>query len=295
MSKAEKQAGFQPFGELLTEGARTLAEVGIENSRRESRLLMARALNKTLEQLLLISSQELVPRDNFLELLGRRAQREPMAFITGEQGFWTLDLAVSPATLIPRADSETVIVSLQDALPDTQQALSILDLGTGSGCLLLAALSEYPQAWGVGVDINPSAVCLARQNAVRCGLSTRASFFAGQWDKALVGHKFDVVLSNPPYIPTADLEELMPEVRRFEPIAALDGGGDGMDAYRFLCGRLSTLLAPDGVAIFEIGVNQEVDLKRVAHNAGVEISGVRKDFGGIPRAVVLRSRSVECA
>lgn len=291
MSRAEIQAGFQPFGELLAEGARQLQEAGIEDARRECRLLLAHALGKTAQQIFLFSPQEVVPAEPFLTLLARRVKREPMAFIIGEQGFWTLDLAVSPATLIPRADSETVIACLLDFKPSKAEPLCLLDLGTGSGCLLLAALSEYPNAWGVGVDINPQAASLARHNGLRCGMAERASFFAGQWDNALAGQRFDVVLSNPPYIPTPDLAELMPEVRAHEPVAALDGGPDGMEAYRFLCARLSTLLAPDGIAIFEIGIGQVQDLEQVAQACGLEVAEVRADFGGIPRAVVLRSRA----
>lgn len=291
MSRAEIQSGFQPFGVLLAEGARLLELAGIENARRESRLLMALALGKSAEQLLMLSPQDVVPEKAFFTLLERRAKREPMAFITGEQGFWTLDLAVSPATLIPRADSETVIACLLDYKPDHAAPLSMLDMGTGSGCLLLAALSEYPQAWGVGGDINPQAASLAQHNAVRCGMVGRASFFAGRWDDALLGQRFDVVLSNPPYIPTADLAGLMPEVREHEPVAALDGGNDGMEAYRVLCNRLPYILAPNGIAIFEIGIGQQHDLEQVADHAGVDMVEARADLGGIVRAVVLRSRA----
>ncbi|MFT8473700.1 MAG: peptide chain release factor N(5)-glutamine methyltransferase [Acetobacter orientalis] len=295
VSRAEIQAGFQPFGVLLSQGARQLSEAGIENARRESRLLMAHALEKSLEQLLTLSPHELVPAEEFLTVLARRVRREPMAFITGTQGFWTLDLAVSPATLIPRADSETVISCLLEYKSNHEAALAMLDLGTGSGCLLLAALSEYPNAWGVGVDINPQAASLARRNAIQCGMAGRASLVAGRWDAALQGQRFDVVLSNPPYIPTADLAGLMPEVQTYEPVAALDGGDDGMEAYRVLCNRLPHILAPQGIAIFEIGIGQQHGLQRVAEAAGVDVLEVRADLGGIARAVVLRSRAEEGA
>ncbi|GAN68908.1 peptide chain release factor N(5)-glutamine methyltransferase [Acetobacter orleanensis] len=288
MTRAENDQTCQPLDSLLALGTRHLAEAGIEGPRREARLLLTYALGLTPEQMLSRSPRDLVPEQPFLTYLARRAAREPMAFITGSQGFWTLDLAVSPATLVPRGDSETLLSCLLDYCPDTQSRKAMLDLGTGTGCLLLAALAEYPQAWGIGVDINPAAAVLAQENAVRCGLADRAMFMAGVWDNALHGQRFDVVLSNPPYIPTADLAALMPEVRVHEPVAALDGGADGMEAYRVLCARMPHLLAPGGVAIFEIGVGQGDDLRAVAVKAGLDVVEIRSDFGDVPRAAVLR-------
>nr|WP_249212307.1 peptide chain release factor N(5)-glutamine methyltransferase [Acetobacter persici] len=274
--------------QLLALGTRQLSDAGIEGPRREARLLLTYALGLTAEQMLSRSPRDLVPDQPFLTYLARRAAREPMAFITGSKGFWTLDLAVSPATLVPRGDSETLLSCLLDYCPDTHSSKAMLDLGTGTGCLLLAALAEYPEAWGIGVDINPEAAVLAQGNARRCGLADRALFMAGVWDNALQGQRFDVVLSNPPYIPTADLAELMPEVRLHEPLAALDGGADGMEAYRDLCARMPRLLTPDGVAIFEIGIGQGEDLRAVAAAAGLEVLEIRSDFGDVPRAAVLR-------
>lgn len=291
MSRAEKHAASQPLGQLLAHGAQVLAASAIENPRREARLLLAYALGKSPEQMLAASPRDDVPAEPFLSYLARRAAHEPMAFITRSKGFWTLDLAVSPATLIPRGDSETVLACLLDYCPDVQAALSVLDMGTGTGCLLLAALAEYQKAWGIGVDINPDAAILAAHNAKRCGMAQRAFFLAGRWDDALKGQRFDVLLSNPPYIPTSDLAELMPEVRLHEPLTALDGGEDGMEAYRFLCGRLPYLLSPQGVAIFEIGIHQSQDLRHVAAEHGLEIVEIRPDLGGVPRAAVLRVRT----
>lgn len=295
MNRAEKEQASQPLGHLLAYATQVLSAAEIESPRREARLLMAYALGWRAEQLLAASQQDYVPEQPFLSYLERRAAREPMAFITGSKGFWTLDLAVSPATLIPRGDSETVLSCLLDYCPDKNAKLSLLDLGTGTGCLLLAALAEYEQAWGIGGDINPSAAQLAAKNAMLCGLAERASFFAGRWDDALQGQRFDVVLSNPPYIPTSDLESLMPEVRQHEPLAALDGGEDGMEAYRVLCARLPFLLTEQGIAIFEIGVHQSDDIRRVADQNNIEVVEIRKDLGDVPRAVVLRVRSEKTA
>lgn len=288
MTRAENHQTCQPLEQLLALGTRQLSDAGIEGPRREARLLLMYALGLTAEQMLSRSPRDLVPDQPFLTYLARRAAREPMAFITGSKGFWTLDLAVSPATLVPRGDSETLLSCLLDYCPDTQSSKTMLDLGTGTGCLLLAALAECPEAWGIGVDINPEAAVLAQGNARRCGLADRALFMAGVWDNALQGQRFDVVLSNPPYIPTADLAELMPEVRLHEPLAALDGGADGMEAYRELCARMPRLLKPDGVAIFEIGIGQGEDLRAVAAAAGLEVLEIRSDFGDVPRAAVLR-------
>ncbi|MFT8721456.1 MAG: peptide chain release factor N(5)-glutamine methyltransferase [Acetobacter malorum] len=288
MTRAENNQTGQTLEQLLALGTRQLAEAGIEAPRREARLLLTYALGLTPEQMLSRSPRDLVPEQPFLAYLARRAAREPMAFITGSKGFWTLDLAVSPATLVPRGDSETLLSCLLDYCPKTQSPKAMLDLGTGTGCLLLAALAEYPRSWGIGVDINPDAAVLAQENARRCGLADRALFMAGVWDNALHGQRFDVVLSNPPYIPTADLAELMPEVRLHEPLAALDGGDDGMEAYRVLCARMPHVLAQDGVAIFEIGIGQGDDLLAVAAEAGLEVLEIRSDFGDVPRAAVLR-------
>ncbi len=172
----------------------------------------------------------------------RAARRgEPLAYILGYREFWSLRFAVSPTTLIPRPESETLIEA-RWAFRVHPEARRILDLGTGTGCLLIAALTEFPEAFGVGVDRSPDAVRLARDNAVRLGVAGRAGFMCGDWGEALTG-RFDLVLSNPPYVESGVIPGLMPEVARFEPRAALDGGPDGLDAYRRLIPALS---APPG-------------------------------------------------
>jgi release factor glutamine methyltransferase len=207
-----------------------------------------------------------------------------MALILGHQGFWTLDLRVSPATLIPRADSETVITAV---LKETQRSPNrILDLGTGTGCLLLALLSEYRAAYGIGVDHVPAAAALARQNALGNGLADRASFIAGNWTDPLQG-SFDVVVSNPPYIPAADIERLMPEVAKHEPRSALDGGQDGYDAYRAILVRIGDVLATDGLAVLELGAGQAPVVAAMAADAGFA-SQLHQDLAGVDRAIVLR-------
>jgi release factor glutamine methyltransferase len=219
-------------------------------------------------------------------LVERRLAREPVDRIIGSRGFWTLDLVVTPDVLSPRADSETLIRAALDHLPKAQ-VRSVLDLGTGSGALLLAMLAECPEAQGVGVDLSPAALAVAKQNAKRTGLSERCRFIEGSF-AAAQGQRFDRVLSNPPYIPTGDIAALDPEVRAHDPHLALNGGVDGLAAYRGIVPLLQGLLTEDGVAILEIGVGQAVDVVALGAAAGLSLVEVRADYGGIERAVVLK-------
>lgn len=269
---------------VLAQAAATLRDAGIENPRLEARLLLAHALGLTQAQLL--EAPEHAAPEHFAALLARRAAHEPLAYILGAQEFWSLSFTVSPATLIPRADSETLIEAALAALPDRVSVARILDLGTGTGCLLLAALSEFHAAFGVGVDISPAAAALATANAAMLGLSRRAAFVVGDWAAAL-GGRFDLILANPPYIPTSDIAGLMPDVRMHEPATALDGGADGLAAYRAILADLPRLLAPEGVAVLEIGIGQDVTAPALAVAAGVQ-PALRRDLAGIPRALVLR-------
>ena len=275
--------------EALRRGAAALAAAGIEDARREARMLLHHALGVPGRSLL--SPDAKVNEAMFDALVARRAAREPMAFILGRQGFWTLDLEVSPATLIPRADSETLIHAALAAFPDRARVRTILDLGTGTGALLLAALVEFPGAVGLGIDIAPAAVALAARNAQANGLAGRAMFLAGRWGAAVAG-RFDLVLANPPYIESADIAGLMPEVAAHEPRSALDGGMDGLDAYRAIVADLPRLLAPGGVAIFELGHGQAAPVAALAAGAGLAGAQTRADLGGIARALVIRSSAL---
>jgi release factor glutamine methyltransferase len=266
-------------------GARRLLGVA-DNPRGEARGLLAHALGLTVADLLREPSR-LVETEGFEALLSRRAAHEPMAYLLGRTGFWTLDLAVSPATLIPRADSETIVRAALDLAPAPRR---VLDLGAGSGCLLLAVLTERPAAWGVGVDRSEAALAVARANAITCGLGGRAVFLAADWATALEGG-FDLVLANPPYIPTADIATLMPDVRDHEPRGALDGGVDGLDGYRAILGDLSRLLTPDGVAVFELGQARAGAVTALAAARGF-VATTRDDLSGVARALVLRRISL---
>ena len=266
----------------LGEATAALREAGFDNPAFEARLLVAHALGVAHNDLIGLAREPEPGR--LAPLLARRLAHEPMALILGHQGFWTLDFEVSPVTLIPRADSETLI---EAALASHPGARRILDLGTGTGCLLLAALSEYRGAWGLGIDRVSQAAALAARNARRNGLGDRAAFLCGDWADAVEG-RFDLVLSNPPYIPTADIAGLMPEVAGHEPGSALDGGADGLDAYRVLIDRLPGLLAEGGTAIFELGIHQAEPVAALAVAAGFAAPALRCDLGGIARAIILK-------
>ncbi|MDB5675488.1 MAG: protein-(glutamine-N5) methyltransferase, release factor-specific [Sphingomonas bacterium] len=262
----------------LTEAATRFAFS--ETPRLDADLLMAHALGITREALLLRHLDDPVPT-TFSALVDRRAAHEPIAYITGTRAFWTIDIAVGPGVLIPRADSETLIEAAIDHFAGRAPA-RILDLGTGPGTLLLATLDQWPRASGLGVDASEAALALARDNAVRLGMASRAVFVAGDWAAAVTG-RFDLILTNPPYIGTS--ESLPDEVRRYEPAAALFAGTDGLDDYRIIAPQLPALLAPGGAAILEIGSTQADAVTALLVAQGLAVTP-RNDLGGRPRALV---------
>ena len=272
----------------MAEGALELA--GIEGARFEARLLLSAATG--LEAAALLGDPDrIVDVARFRAMVARRAAREPLAYIVGWQEFWSLRFAVSPATLIPRADSETLIEAAVGAAVGAAGAANcrferVLDLGTGTGCLLLAALTEFPDAWGVGVERNPDAAALARRNAAALGMAGRCAMVAADWAAPLRG-RFDLVLSNPPYIETAAVAGLMPEVAQFEPMRALDGGIDGLAAYRAILEQVSSLLTTNGIAILELGIGQAGPVAALAEAAGFGSIETRRDLAGIERALIV--------
>ncbi len=258
---------------------------GIDGPRLEARLLLAHALGVATADVLRGRDAE-VDGAMLAPLLERRLAHEPLALILGAREFWSLTFAVSPATLIPRPDSETLIEAALEAFERRQAPGRILDLGTGTGCLLLAALSEIPTSFGVGVDRSEEATVLARSNAVRLGLADRAAFLCADWARPLAA-RFDLVLCNPPYIPTCELDGLMPEVACFESRTALDGGSDGLAAYRDLLPEIPRLLRPNGIAVLELGEDQAGPVGDLARQAGMVVE-IRNDLSEIGRAMVLR-------
>ncbi len=270
------------LGERLRAAAAELAAAGIEQPRREARLLLCHVAGLDAVGLLRqLDADWAVP--GYDRVVARRAAREPLAFITGQQPFWSFSVAVSADTLIPRADSETLVEAAK-VLCQPRGVRRVLDLGTGTGCLLLAALLEFPGAWGVGVDRSPGAAALARHNAAALGLASRAAMVCADWASALAGG-FDLVLCNPPYVETGALAGLMPEVAWYEPATALDGGADGLGAYRAVLAALPGLLAPGGVAIFEVGAGQAEAVAALAQAAGLRPGPPHPDLAGIARAL----------
>lgn len=276
-------------GASLCRAGQHLRAAAVEAPRLEARLLLAHAMGCRTEDLLREPRAPVPPGPaaRFAALLLRRLDREPVPLLLGAQEFWSLPFAVSPATLVPRADSETLIEAALAAFPERSAVRRVLDLGTGTGCLLLAALSEFPGATGVGVDAVPAASALARRNAAALGLGGRAAFVAGSWGAALGSGGFDLVLSNPPYIETGAIAGLAPEVARHEPASALDGGADGLGAYRELLPDIGRLLAPKGRAVLELGQGQRPAVEALAAGMRLRPVGCRADLGGVDRALVL--------
>jgi release factor glutamine methyltransferase len=272
------------IAEAIRDGADRLRDVA-DNPRLEVRLLLAHALGLARADLIRDPGRS-VQTAAFNDLIARRLRHEPLAHILGRREFWSLEFRVSPATLIPRPDSETLIEAALACFAHRPRPVrQVLDLGTGTGCLLLALLHEFPAAFGIGVDIAPDAARLARLNATQLGLADRASFVVSDWTNAICG-RFDLVISNPPYIPAADIAGLMPEVALQEPQRALDGGTDGYDAYRTILHDLQDRLLPGGAAILELGAGQAAAVSALARQAGFAAS-LHLDLAGIQRAIVL--------
>jgi release factor glutamine methyltransferase len=275
-------------GAALADAALRLSAAGISDARREARLLLAAALGWDAARVLGFPEAEMTPAaGRQLEpLIARRSAREPVSRILGYREFWSLPFELSADTLDPRPDSETLIGSALAALGERARAYRVLDFGTGSGCLLLALLSELPNARGTGVDLSEGALQTARRNAAALGLGARAQFLRGNWGDGLSGH-WDVILANPPYIPSHALQSLMPEVARYEPKLALDGGTDGLEAYRALGPQIARLLAPAGVATVEVGAGQAPAVTAIMGGAGLVLRALRHDLSGVDRCLVL--------
>ncbi|HEY8382127.1 MAG TPA: peptide chain release factor N(5)-glutamine methyltransferase [Microvirga sp.] len=276
-------------GAALAGLRRTLAEAGIDNPAYEARLLLAGVLGIGLPALALRSGRPLTEAEaaTLEAFAARRLAREPVARILGEWEFWGLPFALSPDTLVPRPDTETVVEAALARIPDRSRTFALIDLGTGTGCLLVALLHECPKAWGLGIDRSPGALATARANARRNGVAERALFAASDWAAAVSG-SFDLVVSNPPYIASPVIATLDPDVREHDPMAALDGGADGLDAYRRILDEAPRLLRPGGHLLLEIGYDQGESVPRLAAGLPLAIEEVRPDLSGNARCVALR-------
>ena len=289
-----KAGGDETIRSTLDAVAAALKAVGFDEARRRARQLVAAALGLTQTDIFAHPDRAIAAddRERVAAFLARALKHEPLSRVLGVREFWGLDFALSPETLDPRPESETIVEAALARLPDRERAYRVLDLGTGSGCLLLALLSELPAAVGIGVDIAPGAVAAARGNAIRLGLSTRAEFVLGDWAGPLAG-EFDLVVANPPYIATSDIAGLPPAVRNFDPWRALDGGADGLDAYRAIAAQLPRRLTPGGVFFGEVGQGQAEQVAALLAAAGLVVDEIVPDLAGIPRCVVARGAGAE--
>jgi release factor glutamine methyltransferase len=265
---------------------------GIESARLDAELLLAHLLGVERISIILMPHRALTADEDqrFRLMVARRASREPFAYITGTKEFWSLPFKVTPDTLIPRPDSETLIeVAVRNLAFNHPKR--ILDFGTGSGCLLLAALSEFPEATGVGVDQSMAALTVAIQNGHALALAHRAVWEESNWDSALeADQRFDLILANPPYIAEHERETLQPDVRDHEPGTALFAGADGLDAYRALLPAILRRLAPGGLALVEIGRSQAEAISALAEIVGFSVK-IHPDLTGWPRVLGLKATS----
>ena len=264
-------------------------QAGIDSAETDARLLMAHALGIDRAELIANGERALtLEQTKSIDALAeRRLKHEPVARIFGRKEFWTLSLQISPAVLVPRPETETVIEAALDALVrDARQMerLHILDIGTGSGALLLALLSELPNATGTGTDISTAALEVARGNAERSDFATRCTFVACDIAAGVRG-PFDLIVSNPPYVAHGEIASLAPEVRDYDPALALDGGADGLNGYRAIAAQARGLLAPGGMLIVELGMGQEEAVRALFTKAGLFVAAARHDLAGIPRAL----------
>lgn len=279
----------QKLRDTVAAAVRKLRAAGVETAEGDARLLVAQALGLdrgglTLARERLLTAAETRAID---ALVDRRAAREPVSRILGRREFWSLSFELGPDTLDPRPDSETLVEAALAACPRRDGAYRVLDIGTGSGCLLIAFLSERSAAVGVGTDIAEGALALARRNAHVTRVGDRARFVRAHWADGVAGG-FDLVIANPPYVAETQWPSLEPEVRDHDPPRALLAGRDGLDAYRAIATRLPDLLRPDGVAVIELGQGQADAARTLFSAAGMAVASVVRDLAGTERALVLR-------
>jgi release factor glutamine methyltransferase len=263
-----------------------LEAAGVDGPVIDARLLVEAAAGATRTDIIADPHRSLSEAQETLleDYIARRERREPVSHILGRKGFWKIMLSVTPHVLTPRPDTETVVERVLRDFPEGR-AFTVLDLGVGSGAILLAILAERPAAKGLGVDASDEALAVARENAANLGLESRTALLRGDWTRGLGDASFDLVVSNPPYIPTADIDTLEPEVRDHEPRLALDGGADGLDAYRLLAPEILRVLKPGGRFAVEIGFDQSHAVEALFREAGAVRVGTAKDLAERDRVV----------
>lgn len=272
----------------------TLEDAGIAGPVIDARLLVEAAAEATRADIVTDPYRALTAEQEarLEDYLARRARREPVSHILGRKGFWKIMLQVTPDVLTPRPDTETVVEYVLRDFPE-HAAWSVLDLGVGSGAILLAILAERPAAKGLGVDVSESALAVARENAANLGLAGRVALLRGDWTAGLDGAGFDLVVSNPPYIASAVIDGLEPEVRDHEPRLALEGGADGLDAYRILAPEILRVLKPGGRFAVEIGYDQKDAVEALFREAGAQGVHTVRDLGDRDRVVAGTKKPLE--
>jgi release factor glutamine methyltransferase len=279
---------------LLHEGRELLAQASITSPDFEARILLGFVIGHSLEYMLSHSSDNVSTKlaKKFFSLIERRCKHEPIAYIVGKKEFYGVEFKVNKHVLIPRPDTETLVeLAIQCMASPQVSSISILDLGTGSGCLLLSLLKIFPLSSGLGVDIQARSLAVATQNAKRLKLSKRAKFSNKNWQNLQLKKKFDLIVSNPPYIRTHGISELEADVKTYEPVCALDGGYDGLVCYRSLMPIIRKLLKPNGISILECGYDQLHSIVEIATENGLTLTKHMKDYSGTVRAIALNIRT----
>ena len=262
----------------------------------DARLLVEAAAEATRLDIVTDPYRALTPEQEATleDYLARRERREPVSHILGRKGFWKIMLQVTPDVLTPRPDTECVVDAALKAIPEFER-FSMLDLGVGSGAIILAILAERPNAKGLGIDVSEEALAVARDNAAHLGLGGRVALLRGDWTAGLSDDSFDLVTANPPYIATDVIETLEPEVRVHEPRLALDGGPDGLDAYRLLAPEILRVLKPGGRFFVEIGYDQKTAVEALFREAGAVDVSTQQDLSALDRVVSGKKRPLETA
>jgi release factor glutamine methyltransferase len=275
------------IGGAFEQACLQLLEAGVEGARLDARLLIAHVTGSDTASVFGYPERPIDEGQvrELSQLVERRINREPMAHILGTREFWSLPFIVTPDTLVPRPDSETLIEAVLQYFSKTTEQRSILDLGTGSGCLLLTLLSEFSDASGTGVDRSDAALEIAERNAKALNLDHRASFVKGNWVDG-IKDQFDIIISNPPYIPSDEIQNLDADVALFEPVSALDGGADGLDSYRRIVAQIPRVMAKEAYIFLEIGVGQAPAVADMIEASGMQVVDIKKDLSGIERCVV---------
>lgn len=280
------------LADAIRQAAHHLAAAGVEAPVREARLLAQLALGLSAGAVAVGGDRVLDAAEaaRLAQFTERRAARIPFAYLAGEKEFWSLPFRVTPDVLIPRPETETVVEAVLRHLGDRQRAVRILDLGTGSGCLLVALLHELPNAFGIGADRSLPALSVARGNAEANGVASRAGFVCADWAAPLAG-PFDVIVSNPPYIDAAEIDALEPDVRQ-EPIIALTAGPDTLFAYRTIVAAAPRLLASGGILAFELGQGLDHDVRDLVAASAFEVLHIAPDLAEIPRALIAAKKGL---